>query len=233
MNTRGRELISKALKERFHEVTGETIPRLSTGAAWCDAAPYVQEVHGKLSSASLADVRKLMGGIKEPVAWMESRDEATFRAALFACALGYSRRLYPDEHPPVAPFIELLITSRADPKRRVQLLTERYANPLNFTLPAEKGVREFVLTRLMAHERARIEKGAVDEIDADDLLVMLNYVAVHAGCGTDLRFLDALNYYYELLPSGWHGGAKQQGVLLASYLALYAGALAAWIREDD
>lgn len=227
------KIISHALKERFHDVTVEVMPRLSTESVGSEVAPFVNDVRQKLTNASLADVRNFMGDIKEPVAWMESQEETTFGAALFARALGYPQHLHLVEPPPVEPFLELLTASRADPKLRVQLLTERYVNPLNFTLPQEREVREFVLTRLMANERARIEKGSIETVNADDLLVMLNCVAVYAACGTDLRFLDALNYYYELLPMGWHRGAKQQAVLLASYLALYAGALAIWIRDDD
>lgn len=228
-----KKLISNALKERFQEVVGEVIPRLSAAGIPCGIAPFVRDVRQRLSNASLNDVRKITSGIKEPVVWMESQDEASFRSSLFARALGYPRAFSPAQHPPVEPFLEVLIASRDDAELRVRLLTDRYANPSNFTLPAEEQVREFVLLRLMAHERARIERGAFEKVNADDLLVMLNYVAVYAACGTDLRFLDALNYYYELLPMGWHSGAKQQAVLLASYLALYAGALAAWIREGD
>lgn len=227
------KIISHALKERFHEVVSEVIPRLATEEVDSEVDAFVHDVQRKLIYASLADVRNLMGDIREPVAWMESQDETNFRAALLACALGRPQHLHPVEHPPVEPFLELLTETRADAELRVQLLTERYVNPLNFTLPDEKEVREFVLMRVMAHERARIEKGSIETVNVDDLLVMLNYVAVYAACGTDLRFLDALNYYYELLPMQWHRGARQQVVLLASYLALYAGALTAWIREDD
>lgn len=227
------KIISHVLKERFSELVDKVIPRLSTEGMGYEVDAFVDDVRLKLTYASLADVRKLMGNVREPVAWMESQDNATFCAALFACALGYPPHLHPVEHPPVEPFLELLTETRSDAERRVQLLTERYNNPLNFTLPQEKEVREFVLMRVMAHERARVEKVSVETVKVDDLLVMLNYVAVYAACGTDLRFLDALNYYYELLPMRWHRGAEQQAVLLASYLALYAGALAAWIREDD
>ena len=233
MNTR-QQLISNALKERFSEVVGEVIPRLSTEAAGCEGvAPFVRDVRERLTSVSLADVRKFTGYMKVPEVWMEPENNATFRDSLFACALGHQLQLRRALRPPVEPFLELLTESRADAELRVRLLTERYANPLNFALPQEDGAREFVLMRLMARERARIEKGAGESASADDLLVMLNYVAVYAACGTDLRFLDALNYYYELLPMGWHRNARQQAVLLASYLALYTGALAAWIREDD
>lgn len=227
------KIISHALNERFKGLVDEVIPRLTTEGLGQEADALVADVRGKLTYASLADVRKFTGNIKEPVVWMESQNETTFRVSLFAYALGNPPHLHPVKHPQVEPFLELLNASRADAGLRMQLLMERYANPLNFALPQEGEVREFVLTRVMTHERARIEKGSVETFNADDLLVMLNCVAVYAACGTDLRFLDALNYYYELLPMGWHRNAEQQAVLLASYLALYAGALAAWIREDD
>lgn len=171
------KLISQALKERFHEVVGEVIPRLATEGVDSEVDALVNDVQRKLIYASLADVRNFTGDIRESVAWMESQDETTFRAALFACALGRPQHLRPVEHPPVEPFMELLTETRADAELRVQLLTERYANPLNFTLPEEKKVREFVLMRVMAHERARIEKGAIETVNVDDLLVMLNYVS--------------------------------------------------------
>ena len=227
------KIISHALKERFTEVVCEVIPRLSTESMGCEVDAFIHDVRQKLTNASIIDVRKFMSDIGEPVSWMESQDNATFCASLFTRALGHPQHLHPVEHPPLEPFLNLLTAARADAELRVRLLTERYINPLNFALPQEKEVREFVLTRLMANERARIEKGSIETVNADDLLVMLNYVAIYAACGTDLRFLDALNYYYELLPMGWHRGARHQAVLLASYLALYAGALAAWIREDD
>jgi hypothetical protein len=110
---------------------------------------------------------------------------------------------------------------------------ERYAYPLNFTLPAEDLVREYILTRVMSRHRSLIEKGSFEAADGDELMVMLNLIAVHAARSTDLRFLDALNYYYELLPTSWFVRVQLQGVLFASYFALYARALAAWIREDN
>ena len=121
---------------------------------------------------------------------------------------------------------------RNDAERRFQLLTKRYSCPLNFSQSAEDGIREHVLTRLMAHDRARIEKTSVEAVESSDLLLRLNLVALHAARVPDLRFLDALNYYYELLPRSWRP-QTQHGWLLISYFALYARALMAWIREDN
>jgi hypothetical protein len=156
-----------------------------------------------------------------------------FQPALFSIALGEQMQIGSAGHPPVEPFMELLADATSRSKQRVKLLTERYSYPLNFTLPEEDLVREYLLTQVMSRERSLIEKGSVDAINGDELMVMLNLVAVYATRAPDLRFLDALNYYYELLPTSWFLRAQLQGVLLASYFALYARALAAWIREDN
>ena len=65
-------------------------------------------------------------------------------------------------------------------------------------------------------------------VESSDLWLKLNLVAVYALRVPDLRFLDALNYYYELLPMTWQP-QTQHDWLHISYLALYARALAAWI----
>jgi len=41
------------------------------------------------------------------------------------------------------------------------------------------------------------------EVNRDILLLRLNLIAIYASFTADLRYLDALNYYYELLPSDW------------------------------
>ena len=61
---------------------------------------------------------------------------------------------------------------------------------------------------------------------------MLSLVAISAAGTTDLRFLDALNYYYELLPSIGLPGAQHHW-LLVSYLTLYAMALAAELHKNN
>ena len=150
-------------------------------------------------------------------------------ASLRALSLGEPLQLHPGTRPPLDNFIKSLKDARADPERSFQLLAERYSCPLNFALDAEDDAREHVLARLMAHDRARIEKNSINEVASSDLLLRLNLVAVYAARTPDLRFLDALNYYYELLPDGWSPAEAQRKRLLISYFALYARALAAWI----
>jgi len=55
-------------------------------------------------------------------------------------------------------------------------------------------------------------------------LLKLNLISVHASTAIDLRFLDALNYYYELLPVTVFP-ESQHAWLLISWFALYARAL--------
>ena len=99
----------------------------------------------------------------------------------------------------------------------------RYRHPLNIAAPSEDEVREHLLERLMVSDRARIEQNA--SVDADDLLLKLNLIAINASLSRDLRYLDALNYYYELLPAAWYPESPQNW-LRGSFLTFYARALA-------
>jgi hypothetical protein len=228
------KLISNALEERFRELCDERGQGLGFLRYGGGVNPFAQQVRQKLLNISPAHLVEPMGGIGKPNYWAQPQPPhlMEFQPALFSIAFGEPLSLDSADHPPVEPFMELL-TAASKPKQRVELLMERYSYPLNFTLPEEDSVREYILTRVMARDRSLIEKGSMDAINGDELMVMLNLVAVHATRSPDLRFLDALNYYYELLPTSWFLRAQLQGVLLASYFALYARALAAWIREDN
>jgi hypothetical protein len=229
------KLISDALTQRFRELCDERGQGLGFLRFGGGVNPFAQRVRQKLFNISPAQLSEPMGGMMRHDYWAQSQQPhlIKFSPALFAIALGDEMSPASEEHPPVEPFMELLTTAASEPKRRVALLMERYSYPLNFTLPDEDVVREYVLTRVMSHYRSLIEKGSVQAINGDDLMVMLNLVAVHATRSPDLRFLDALNYYYELLPTKWYLRAHLQAALFASYFALYARALAAWIREDN
>ena len=126
--------------------------------------------------------------------------------------------------PPVAEFLQSLTDASRDADKRFQLLAERYEWPPNFSLEQEAQIREYVLMRLMVQDRSLIERRSVAAVNASDLLLKLNLAAVHAQTTSDLRFLDALNYYYELLPADWVPPAPY-GWLLMAYFGLYARAL--------
>ena len=123
-------------------------------------------------------------------------------------------------------FVNQLKAKTAAREPILSLLAERYAWPLNFSFHSEDSVREYLLMRLMTADRARIENNS-NAVNTDDLLLKLNLIAVHASTATDLRFLDALNYYYELPPATLHC-ESQHAWLLVSWLALYARALNSW-----
>lgn len=107
--------------------------------------------------------------------------------------------------PPVeSEFFDALQASVRNPQRRFELLTTRYRHPLNVAAPLEHRIREHLLERLMVADRARIEQHSLHLLNPDDLLLRLNLIAIYASFTTDLRYLDALNYYYELLPPDWY-----------------------------
>ena len=128
-----------------------------------------------------------------------------------------------DVEPPLSTFFNDLQSSSKDPYQRFQLLTMRYRHPLNIAAPSENEVREHLLERLMVSDRASIEQNSV--VDADDLLLKLNLIAINACVSHDLRYLDALNYYYELLPAAWYPESPQNWLRI-SFLSFYVRALA-------
>lgn len=217
------ELISDALKERFDELL-KHISRLNT--AICGPMNFFRDVREKLSGLSPADFRRLIAYPHGLDYWTTS--DSGCRRSLILMSLGMQPEFRPDEHPPVEPFMEILKTNRADPHLTYELLLDRYRSPLSFNLPLEEEIREYVLMRLMTQDRARAERGALSALEKQDLLLKLNLVAVHSARTPDLRFLDALNYYYELLPA-LRSPTGHDDSPLASYLALYGQALAARI----
>src|SRR5215213_5000804 len=215
-------LISAALNERLIELRGARLTRLEP-ESFAEAAPFIAEVRELFGTAAPADLKNAAA----PPGWAET--DADCLSSLRALALGRATPPRPAPEPsPVDSFVKALRASRNDPERRFRLLAERYKWPSNYSLTTEDAAREHVLTRLMAQDRARVEKEGIETIDSDDLLLRLNLIALHASRESDLRFLDALHYYYELLPAGWRPRGRDPW-LLASYLALYARALAARI----
>ena len=130
-----------------------------------------------------------------------------------------------DVEPPDSTFVDDLHAARQNPRYRFQLLTMRYLHPLNIAAPSEEKVREHLLERLMVSDRPRIEQNDLHLLDANDLFLRLNLIAINASLSRDLRYLDALNYYFELLPAALNPESPQDW-LRASFLIFYARALA-------
>jgi hypothetical protein len=159
-----------------------------------------------------------------PVAWFESRSDSL--TAIHALAADEPVECIETSPPDEPSFFEDLQASTRDPQRRFELLATRYLHPLNLAASFEHRVREHLLERLMVADRARIEQHSLHLLNADDLLLRLNLIAIYASFTTDLRYLDALNYYYELLPSDW----SPDNLLRISFLNFYLRALAAHIH---
>jgi hypothetical protein len=158
-----------------------------------------------------------------PETWYESRCDSL--TTIRALAAGEQVECIEATPPDESSFFEDLQVSTREPQRRFELLTSRYLHPLNVAASSEQRVREHLLERLMVADRSRIEQHSLHLLNADDLLLRLNLIAIYASFTTDLRYLDALNYYYELLPSDWYPESPHNW-LRVSFLNFYVRALA-------
>jgi len=158
-----------------------------------------------------------------PETWFESTGDSlsAIRALAADEQIACTETATPDE----SSFFDDLQASIREPQRRFELLTTRYLHPLNVAASSEYRIREHLLERLMVADRSRIEQHSLHLLHAGDLLLRLNVIAIYASFTTDLRYLDALNYYYELLPSAWSPESPHNW-LRVSFLSFYARALA-------
>lgn len=217
--------LSQAFEERFTELRAQTAAQL-TPENFVEQTAFVSRLREQLANASLTDLKKdLASGSHPPADWMEVKTDCL--ASLRALSLGERLPQRYGDHPPTGSFIEMLDEAKLDPERRFQLLVKRYSCPLNLALATERDIQEYILGRLMVQDRARIEKNSIAGLHSEDLLLRLNLLGVCASLIPDLRFLDALNYYYELW-SAAHAPRARHSWLLASWLGLYARALAHW-----
>lgn len=226
MSTR-EDLIVSAMKQRLAAVQ-DRIARLPA-AAFSDADTFIKQLKNATLELSL---EKPSGPDFEITTWLKTRDDCL--SNLRALSLGETLEVYESSGPglPAETFLQALEECRRDSEQRFLLVCERFSCAPNFALPTESAIREHVLMRLMVQDRATIERQSVAALDADDLLLKLNLIAVEAQLTSDLRFLDALNYYYELLPADWVPRARHAW-LVASFLGLYARALAVQILRNQ
>jgi hypothetical protein len=214
---RRQELISQALRQRYLEVC--------TNAERLRSDQF-GEMAGFVSRQRTQLVHGVQGHLFKrweiPKTWLTC--EVDCLTALRVLAADEELRGFTSDPPGDSDFFLHLQASSRDPQQRFQLLTTRYRYPLNFVAPSEARIQEYLLERLMVADRARIERHSIEALNADDLLLRLNFVALNASLSGDLRFLDALNYYYELLPATWHP-KSQYNWLLVSFLSFYARAL--------
>ena len=216
MSTR-QEIIGKALRQRYAEVCKS-------------ASKPAPDIFGEMTDFVSGLRKQLVAALHDqhfkqwapPKTWFGSSCESLTAIRLLATD-GEIECI--DVEPPDSSFFNDLHASSRSPQQRFQLLTMRYLHPLNIAAPSEDRVREHLLERLMVSDRSRIEQSAFDLLDADDLFLRLNLIAINASVSHDLRYLDALNYYYELLPATWFPDSPQNW-LRVSFLTFYARALA-------
>jgi hypothetical protein len=211
---RRQELISQALRQRYIEVcrNAEGLRSDSFG----EMGDFVSRQQMQLVQGRLFRKWEIS------TTWLTC--EVDCLTALRVLATDEELKGFTSDSPVDSDFLLHLQAASRDPQQRLQLLTTRYRYPLNFVAPAEARIQEHLLERLMVADRARIERHSIEALNADDLLMKLNFVALNASLSSDLRFLDALNYYYELLPATWHPKSEHNW-LLVSFLSFYARAL--------
>lgn len=158
-----------------------------------------------------------------PNTWLVSRCDSL--TAIRALAAGELVECIEAVPPDESVFFDELQASIREPQRRFELLTTRYLHPLNVAVSSEQRIREHLLERLMVADRSRLEQHSLHLLNADDLLLRLNLIAIYASFTSDLRYLDALNYYHELLPSAWYPESPHNW-LRVSFLSFYLRALA-------
>ena len=217
MSTR-QQIIVNALRQRYGEVCN-TASQLAPNA-FGEMTDFVLHLRNHLITAPEGQqFRKWTA----PETWFESRCDSL--TAIRALAVDKQVECIEAPSPDELVFFNDLQASIREPQRRFELLTTRYLHPLNVAASSEQRVREHLLERLMVADRSRIEQHSLHLLNADDLLLRLNLIAIYASFTTDLRYLDALNYYYELLPSAWYPESPHNW-LRVSFLNFYVRALA-------
>ena len=191
MSTR-QQIIVNALRQRYGEVC-DTASKIAPHA-FGEMADFVSRLQQQLNTAVEGEQYRKWTA---PETWFEGESDSL--AAIRALAANEAVECIQTALPCDSAFFDELQAARREPQRRFDLLTTRYQHPLNIAAPSEYRVREHLLERLMVADRSRIERHSLNLLNADDLLLKLNLVGIYASFTPDLRYLDALNYYYELL----------------------------------
>lgn len=217
MSTR-QQIIVNALRQRYGEVCNAA-SQLAPNA-FGEMTDFVSHLRKQLITAPEGQqFRKWTA----PETWFESKCDSL--TAIRALAADEQVDCIEAAPPEELGFFDDLLASIREPQRRFDLLTTRYLHPLNVAASSEHRVREHLIERLMVPDRSRIEQHSLHLLNADDLLLRLNLIAIYASFTTDLRYLDALNYYYEFLPSAWYPDSPHNW-LRVSFLSFYSRALA-------
>ena len=192
--------IAQAIQQRLGELRQTLTDRFSPDC-FGDQAAFASQVQEILQSGTISPWESPAVIDSSPLRWVDSEEDG----------LSFLRRLALGESPPVdfkdtvpqenaGAFLKML---HEDQSEWFDSLIQRYRCPLNLRLDSEKDMVEFLLYQLMVPKRVKLDKGRLDSLNHDELLLMLNLIAVRAAGSPDLRFVDALNYYYERLPVSW------------------------------
>jgi hypothetical protein len=216
-----RELISQACARRLNQIR-ERVMALDSGR-FGEGGFFVTSIREVLRDTPEANSR--LQSFSAPSQWSASGTDCL--TALRVLALHGANANSAEPYPAPQRFLDQLRSKVVARETLFDLLGDRYVWPLNFSFAAEEPIREFLLMRLMVADRTRIENASAAAVDTDELMLKLNLLALHSCTTNDLRFLDALNYYYELLPATLFP-ESQNAWLMVSWLALYARALNSW-----
>jgi len=210
------KLLSNILRPRLDELVGDRLSKIDLNGVDATFAAEVKKGMVWMVPQRPMDIGQWLTG------------DADCLSFLRVMCVGEAPTVVSAEPPPLQPFATSLAKAARDPHLRFRLLTERYLCPLNISFAGDEDIREHLLMRLMVQDRAALEKGAFDAGGSADLFLRLNLIALHAAATSDLRFLDSLNYYYELLPPIPWPEAHHHWLWL-SFLVLYSRALEAKI----
>jgi hypothetical protein len=215
------EIIVQALWQRHAEVCKSTSEFVANSVG--GTSDFVSQLRNQ---SDAQQTRKW----KAPEKWYASTCDCL--AAIRALALNEQLECAAVGAPDDSSFIKELQASAKDPQHRFDLLATRYRNPLNIAAPSEEHVREHLLERLMVADRSRIERHSLNRLNPDDFLLRLNLIAINGSLTEDLRYLDALNYLYEVLPSDWYPQSPQNWLRM-SFMMFYARALTVHFTHID
>lgn len=222
-------IIRSALSERLREVWQRRIKQLVPGD-YGPRAHLASQLQAQISKASEQAFPSTFHRAVASTRWFTWEGDCATALMHLSCGVHFPLRECSDA-PPAEPFMAELRAVRRNGGKRFELLMKRYACPLNVLKDSEQEAREHLLETLMVQDRARIEKSSITAAGSYDVLLKLNLLAVYAGASADLRYMDALNYYYEILPERWMKQSECAPWLYVTYLGLYARTLKAWLER--
>lgn len=181
----------------------------------------LKDVRERMSALGVSDHLSELQ-LEIPLGWKTSASGCL--ASLASLATGEVLKGVDAEPESSEKFLESLGSVTREPGKRLELLLSRYSYPLNFLVSSEENIREHLLERLMVQDRAAIERSSVESVNKSELLLRLSLLSLYAAATSDLRYLDALNYYFELLPERLNLDSEQTE-LNVTFLSLYKRAL--------